>query len=120
MKAFFKKLVRKDKPGDTAGGAAAQKTAVQPRQKIPCQGDQHREPPFQCWNDHCHNKICQNCAQPPNENSEILCKLCTISAMNMVNGGDMAFGSSDEEETKAFSGGGMSQVARVSFDPNSS
>jgi len=26
--------------------------------------------------------------------------------MNMV-GGDMAFGSSDEEETKAFSGGGM-------------
>ena len=25
MKAFFKKLVRKDKPGDTAGGAAAQK-----------------------------------------------------------------------------------------------
>ena len=39
--------------------------------------------------------------------------------MNMV-GGDMAFGSSDEEETKAFSGGGMAQVARVSFDPNSS
>ena len=32
----------------------------------------------------------------------------------------MAFGSSDEEETKDFSGGGMAQVARVSFDPNSS
>jgi len=35
--------------------------------------------------------------------------------------GGMAFGgSSDEEETKGFSGGGMAQVARVSFDPNSS
>jgi hypothetical protein len=32
----------------------------------------------------------------------------------------MAFGSSDEEETKDFGGGGMAQVARVSFDANSS
>lgn len=32
----------------------------------------------------------------------------------------MAFGSSDEEESKAFGGGGMAQVAKVSFDPNSS
>jgi len=32
----------------------------------------------------------------------------------------MAFGDSDEEETKAFSGSGMQQIARVSFDPNSS
>ena len=40
--------------------------------------------------------------------------------MNMKDGGDMAFGDSDEEETKDFTGGGMAQVARVSFDPNSS
>lgn len=84
---------------------------------MPCQGDNHREPTFQCWNDHCNNLICQNCSQPPNESGEILCQLCTISAKNL---GDMAFGSSDEEETKDFSGGGMAQVARVSFDPNSS
>lgn len=32
----------------------------------------------------------------------------------------MCFASSDEEETKDFGGNGMQQVARVSFDPNSS
>ena len=31
----------------------------------------------------------------------------------------MSFGSSDEEEEKNFSGAGLKQVARVSFDPNS-
>ena len=40
--------------------------------------------------------------------------------MNMKEDGGLAFGSSDEEETKDFTGGGMAQVARVSFDPNSS
>lgn len=40
--------------------------------------------------------------------------------MNMQGDGGLAFGSSDEEETKDFTGGGMAQVARVSFDPNSS
>lgn len=114
MKKFFKKLVGKETEENAASNIASQ-----PREKVPCSGENHREPPFQCWNDHCHNKICQNCAQPPNENSEILCKLCTVSALNMA-GGEMAFGSSDEEETKAFSGGGMAQVARVSFDPESS
>lgn len=36
--------------------------------------------------------------------------------MNLMDFG----GSSDEEETKGFSGSGMAQVARVSFDPHSS
>ena len=40
--------------------------------------------------------------------------------MNMGQDGGLAFASSDEEETKDFTGGGMAQVARVSFDPNSS
>ena len=40
--------------------------------------------------------------------------------MNMNQDGGLAFGSSDEEETKDFTGGGMEQVARVSFDANSS
>ena len=56
-----------------------------------------------------------------NESGEILCSLCSLSALNLVGDGDgMAFGSSDEEETKGFGGGGMKQVARVSFDPHSS
>ena len=37
-----------------------------------------------------------------------------------MNMNEMAFDSSEEEETKGFSGGGMQQVARVSFDPRSS
>ena len=37
--------------------------------------------------------------------------------MNMMEFGNA---SSDEEETKDFTGGGMAQVARVSFDPHSS
>ena len=53
-----------------------------------------------------------------NGDGEILCTLCSLSAKNMGEG--MAFGSSDEEETKGFGGGGMKQVARVSFDPHSS
>ena len=38
--------------------------------------------------------------------------------MNM-GGGEMTF-DSDEEETKDFTGGGMAQVAKVSFDKHSS
>ena len=52
------------------------------------------------------------------QKQEILCQLCTISAQNLDGG--MAFASSDEEESKEFSGGGMQQIARVSFDPHSS
>ena len=65
------------------------------------------------------SKVCQNCAQPPNENGEILCNLCTLSANNLKGDG-MSFGSSDEEEQKNFSGTGLNPVARVSFDPTTS
>ena len=40
--------------------------------------------------------------------------------MNMNADAGMAFGDSDEEETKDFTGGGMAQVAKVSFDKHSS
>jgi len=43
-----------------------------------------------------------------NAKDEILCPLCSLSALNLDGDGDgMAFGDSDEEETKAFSGTGM-------------
>ena len=117
MKAFFKKLVGKDKPAKQTPEEESKEESKQPaRQKIPCTQDQHREPPFKCWNDHCMSKVCQQCAQPPNENGEILCNLCMLSANNL----NMEFGSSDEEETKNFSGAGLNPVARVSFDPHTS
>ena len=86
----------------------------------PCTGESHRQATFKCFNDTCMNKLCTSCAPPMNAKEEILCPLCSLSALNLDGDGDMAFGDSDEEETKAFSGSGMQQIARVSFDPNSS
>ena len=66
-------------------------------------------------NDHCIEKICRECAQPPNDQNEILCKLCTVAAMNLM---DFGNGSSDEE-SKAFTGGDIRPQASVTFDRES-
>jgi len=115
MKNWFKKLVGKDKPAaenkNQHKSASAQSAVMMER--VVCTDNQHAEPAFKCFNDFCMNKICSRCAHPPDENNNILCKLCTISAVNM-NG--MAFDSSSDEEEKGFSGSGLKQNAHVYFD----
>ena len=122
MKKFFKKLVGKgDKDGqqeETKTAAAAQATpAAVVDNRPPCSGDYHREPALKCFNDVCMNKICTACASKPNANNEILCQMCTLSAMNLDGG--MDFDNSDEE-LKDVEGKGMDRIAHVAFDKHSS
>ena len=127
MKKFFKKLVGRGENKDSAASARKSKEETkepEPRQQgPPCEGDKHRDLVFKCFNDTCQEKLCTSCAPPMNKKGEILCKLCTLSAMNLNNdsGDGMAFGgtgSTDEEDN--FGGSGMRQSAHVSFDKHSS
>ena len=115
MKKFFKKLVGRGNDEVTVP-AVGQNQPEEVKMHPPCQPDAHRDLAFTCFKENCSTRICNFCAPPMNADQEIICKLCALSAANL---GDMAF-SSDEEETKAFSGTGMTQIARVSFDPHSS
>ena len=62
----------------------------------------------------CQSTLCGNCAPEPNAQNELFCSLCRLAAVNM----DMDF---DDEELADFStGNSMKQVAKVTFDRNSS
>ena len=122
MKAFFKKLVGRDDESKqkkaAQAAAAAQQEESKQRPRPQCNPPNHVEAAFKCWNDHCQTEVCQSCAQPPNENREILCKLCTISAQNLAGGGDMSFGSDDDETFSP--GSNLQKVAHVTFDQRTS
>ena len=106
-----------DKKTDTEAGS--KKGSVKQ-----CDGDSHGEPSFKCSSNKCDNDICRICAKRTKieGNDAYVCLNCLIS-IQMLGGDDddgMAFGDDDDDkEAMGFSGGGMTQTAKVTIDRDS-
>ena len=103
MKAFFKKL--KKKPNE-------EKVEQNEELKSVCTDYNHLKNRIACKYEGCENWICLACCT----NKVQMCKLCTITAINMAtlvnNDNELE---EEKEETKDFSGTGIAMVNRVSI-----